>query len=87
MYTWKILSSNSVKGLAENKVIRDKYIAAENDSCLTSYLQNLVKKKKKQQSYDKTAKQGGFRDTKTAWRKVLIWYLKYVSKQAFPKSA
>ena len=38
MYTRKRLSSNSVKGLAENKVIRDKYVAAENDSCLTSYL-------------------------------------------------
>ena len=42
MYTWKRLASNSVKGLAENKMIHDKCTAAKNDSCLTSYLWNLV---------------------------------------------
>ena len=32
MYTWKRFSSNSVKGLTENKMIHDKYSAAKNIS-------------------------------------------------------
>lgn len=61
----------------------DKYSAARNDSCLTS-LQNLVKKNH-QQGYDNTAKQGGFRDTKTDLEKCPYVVFKMCLKTSFSK--